>query len=177
MSGKKLWIIQVMPLCWLLRTTVQKKREMCQEHYEGTTLSCWIPEPSPEKGEGANLFRPLLLGCFFGEASQAMKWPSLRSVKEEPCQERYLFLACRRHLRSTVQGTDGLPFPRGGAHPSGTIRLFTHPLAVKRFYGNRDANHPGLARRGSCHHLDVQEQAHHIVLESVARCLDAVALG
>jgi K+-sensing histidine kinase KdpD len=42
----------VIDLCWLLRTTVQKKREMCQEHHEGTTLSCWIPEPSPEKGEG-----------------------------------------------------------------------------------------------------------------------------
>ncbi len=36
-------------VCWLLRTSVQKKREMCQEHHEGTTLSCWIPESSPEK--------------------------------------------------------------------------------------------------------------------------------
>jgi hypothetical protein len=39
-------------LCWLLGTSVQKKREICQEHHAGTTLSYWIHEPSPEKRAG-----------------------------------------------------------------------------------------------------------------------------
>jgi len=54
--------------------------EMCQEHLEGATLSCWIHESSAEE-RGPDLLRNLLLYCFFGEESQAMKRPSLRSVK------------------------------------------------------------------------------------------------
>jgi len=52
--------------------------------------------------------------------------------------------------------------------PPGTVRFFAHPFVVKRFYGNRDAIHPGLARRGSCLFADPEEQAHHPVLESGA---------
>jgi hypothetical protein len=59
-------------LCWLLMTSVQKNREMCQEHHEGTTLSYWLHEPSTEKN-GSELFRNLLLCCFFGEKSEVMK--------------------------------------------------------------------------------------------------------
>ena len=59
-------------VCWLLVTSVQKNREMCQEHHEGTTLPYWLHEPSTEKS-GSDLFRNLLLCCFFGEKSAVMK--------------------------------------------------------------------------------------------------------
>jgi hypothetical protein len=53
-------------------TSVQKKREICQEHHEGTALSYWLHEPSTEKSR-SDLFRNLLLCCFFGEKSEVMK--------------------------------------------------------------------------------------------------------
>jgi len=53
---------------------------MFQEHYAGTTLSYWIHESSPEKRE-SDFLRILMLCCFFGKKSQAMKRPSLRSLK------------------------------------------------------------------------------------------------
>ena len=84
-------------LCWLRRTSVQKNREMCQERHEGTTLWYWIHEPSPEKKRKSDLFRTLLLCCFFGEESQAMQRPSLRSRKRSS-QERHMPFACLRHL-------------------------------------------------------------------------------
>jgi hypothetical protein len=75
-----------------LRTSVQKKRDMCQEHHEGANLSCWIPESSPEKGEGLISSGPLLLCCFSGEESQAMKRPSLRSAKGLAKNDTYSLL-------------------------------------------------------------------------------------
>jgi len=59
-------------LCWLLVTSVQKNRDRCQQHHEGPTLSYWLHEPSTEKSV-SDLFRNLLLCCFFGEKSEVMK--------------------------------------------------------------------------------------------------------
>jgi hypothetical protein len=47
------------------------------------------------------------------------------------------------------------------APPNGTIRFFANMSEIKRFCGNRGAIHPGLGRRVSCHHRDLEEQAHH----------------
>ncbi len=96
-------------LCWLRVTSVQKNQEMCQEHHEGTTLSYWLHEPSTEKRR-SDLFRNLLLCCFFGEKSTVMKRLSLRSMK---CtyKERHLLLACHIHLRNKGKGTEDLQLP------------------------------------------------------------------
>ncbi len=40
-----------------------------------------VPESSPEKRRRSDLFEALLLRFFFGEESQAMKRPLLRSMK------------------------------------------------------------------------------------------------
>jgi hypothetical protein len=40
-----------------------------------------VPQSSPEKMRRSDLFMTLLLCCFCGEESQALKRPSLRSVK------------------------------------------------------------------------------------------------
>ena len=67
----------IIGLCWLLETSVQKNLQMCQEHHEGTTLPYRLHEPSTEK-RGSDPFKTLLLCCFYGEESLAMKRPSLR---------------------------------------------------------------------------------------------------
>jgi hypothetical protein len=53
------------------------------------------------------------------------------------------------------------------APPNGTIRFFANTSELKHFGDNRGVIHPVLARRGSCHHRDLVEQAHHSVLEAV----------
>ncbi len=87
-----------------------KNRDKCQEHHEGTTLSYWLQESSTEKG-AFELFRTLLLRCFFSEESEVMKRLSLRSGKRS-FKERHRRSTCRRHLKNTGNGTDGLRLPR-----------------------------------------------------------------
>ena len=87
-----------------------KNRDKCQEHHEGTTLSYWLQESSTEK-RAFELFRTLLLRCFFSEESEVMKRLSLRSGKRS-FKERHRRSTCRRHLRNTGNGTDGLRLPR-----------------------------------------------------------------
>jgi hypothetical protein len=107
--GRGQALSRTVSLCWLLVTSVQKNREMCQEHHEGTTLSCWLQEPSTEKS-GSDLFRNLLFCCFFGEKSARHEEILLRSG-ERSSRERHRRLVCRRHLRNTGNETEGLQLP------------------------------------------------------------------
>ena len=63
------------------------------------------------KERAFDLFRTLLLRCFFSEESEVMKRLSLRSGKRS-FNERHRCLACRRHLRNKGNGTEGLRLPR-----------------------------------------------------------------
>jgi hypothetical protein len=51
---------------------LRKIGRCAKKYHEGTTLSYWLHEPSTEKS-GSDLFRNLLLCCFFGEKSEVMK--------------------------------------------------------------------------------------------------------
>jgi hypothetical protein len=67
----------------------------------------------PER-RGSDLFRTILLCCFFGEKSQAMKRLSLRSMKCLPSRDRdALLVVVICDIRE--KGTEGLRLPAGSA--------------------------------------------------------------
>ncbi len=155
-------------LCWLLMTSVQKNRHMYQEHHEGATLTCWLHESSTEKRENLISSGPSCFAVSSARKARVMKRLSLRSGKRSS-KERHRRLTCRRHLRNTGNGTEGLRIPQVRHTPtSGTLHFFVHSSSVKRFCGNRGAIHPGLVKRGSCLSGDPEEPAPQTGLGSVA---------
>jgi hypothetical protein len=75
-------------LCWLLGHPFRKIGGSVPKTSRMSNLPCCLHEVSPAKRRGSDLFRNLLLSFFFGEKSQAMKRPSLRSVKCLPRRDR-----------------------------------------------------------------------------------------
>jgi hypothetical protein len=64
---------------------------MRQEHHEATTLSYWLHESSTEK-RGVDLFKNLLLCCFVGEESEALKMPASEAGSVLPRKDTYPLL-------------------------------------------------------------------------------------
>ena len=131
-----------------------------------SNLTCFLRELSPAKRRGSDLIRNLLLSFFFGEKSQAMKRPSLRSVKCLPRRDRDALLVVVLY-EPREKGTEGLRLLSGSSHHHRELSACSHLSELKHFCSNRDAIHPGPVRRVSCHHLDVEEQTHHTVVGSV----------
>src|SRR5215472_12519620 len=97
-----------------------------------------------------------------------MKRPSLRSVKCLPRRDRDTLLVVVI-CETREKGHRLCDFPHEAHSTTGEPSACLHtPSAFKHFCGNRDASHPGPARRGSCHPLDVESEAHHTFLGSVA---------
>jgi hypothetical protein len=144
-----------------------KNRDKCQEHHEGTTRSYWLQESSTEKRELLSSSDPpasLLLQR--GKRSYEKAFATEREAFfQGTTQAPYVSSSSEKHgERDSGSATSQMRH----TPPHGTFRFFVHLSEVTLFCGNRDAIHPGLARRGSGHSGDLEEQAPHLVLGSVA---------
>ena len=128
---------------------------------------CWLLEASAEKMEGLNSSVTSSLNTSHARKASSSENLSHCSVKRSYKEGQTPLVWCIHPRKTAKKDRRYATSQVKRVPPNGITRFFPYMEELKHFGDTRGIIHPGLARRGSCHHRDLVEQAHQIVLEAV----------